>query len=254
MIEITTKKRSKDLIERKLLLIDPWYQLIIRMMNSVSHDFNGMRIIEVGCGLGGFSIWLAKRGADPIGLDISSKAIIKAKNLAKQSGVQDRVEFIVGDARFLPFKHLSSDFVVCSETLEHVANYENAFCELVRVTKKSGYLCVTVPNLLSTLFFEYMVLLFAGQPKYLKKVFNVETEHIFHLFKLKKLLYRGDLKVIEIRSTDFLHLPPRIKRALRIGYYLKILSDHIENYLETYGLPLRLFGANIGLLARKVSV
>jgi ubiquinone/menaquinone biosynthesis C-methylase UbiE len=240
-------------LERKLLLTDPWYRLIVRMMESVINDFNSMRIIEIGCGFGGFSNWLAKRGADVIGLDISSIAIRKAKNFAKQSGVRDRVDFVVGDARFLPFKSLAGDCIVCSETLEHVSNYEKAFAELVRLAKKSGYLCVTIPNLFSTLIFEEIVLLLIGQPKYVKKELNVETEQIFNLFKLKKLIYREDLKVIKIQSTDFLHIPPTVKGALRIGRYVDIVSDQIENHLEKANFPLKLFGSNIGLLARKVS-
>ena len=251
MVKVATKNRTSDLIERKLLLIDPWYQLIIKMMKSVIHEVNGKRILEVGCGLGGFCINVARKGAKVIGLDVSSSAIHEAKNLAKQLEVQSQVDFIIGDAHFLPFKDRTNEIVVCSETLEHVTNYEKAFCELARVTKKSGHLCLTVPNLLSTLFFEYVVLLLIGQPQYVKKFACVEREQIFHIFKLRRLLNREDIKVIDIRSTDFLHLPPTVRRALKISHSLKIISDRIEDYLEAHGLPLRLFGANIGVLARK---
>jgi len=249
MIKATSKERRvADLIERKLLLSDPYYQLILTMMKSVTpSNFHGKRILEVGCGLGGFCIRMAKMGANPVGLDISSSAINKAKDLAKQCEVQNRVDFIIGDAQFLPFKEKSNEIVVCSETLEHVENYEQAFDELVRVTENSGYLCLTVPNLFSSLFFEYMVLLSVGQPKYAKKLGNVEKEHIFHLFKVKKLLSREDLRLIDVRSTDFLHLPPTIRKVLRIDHYLNVLSEK----LEKNGGPLRLFGASIGVLGRK---
>ncbi len=251
-MQIATRNRISDLIEGKLLLTDPWYQLIIKMLEPVIHKFNGKGILEVGCGFGGFCINVAKRGAKVIGLDISTSAIHEAKNLAKQLGVRNQVDFIIGDAQFLPFKDQTNEIVVCAETLEHVANYEKAFCELVRVTNRSGYLCLSVPNLLSTLFFEYVILLLIGQPQYVKKLICVEKEHIFHIFKLRRLLNREDLKVIKIQSTDFLHLPPRVRRDLKISQSLKIISDRIGDYLEAHGLPLRLLGANIGVLARKV--
>jgi len=251
VVKLATKNRTYDPIERKLLLVDPWYQLIIKMLKPVIHEFNGKGILEVGCGLGGFCFSVAKKGAKVIGLDVSSSAIRKAKNLANQLDVQNQLDFIIGDACFLPFKDQTNEIVVCSETLEHVRNYEKAFSELVRVTNRSGYLCLTVPNLLSTLFFEYVVLLFIGQPQYVKKLVCVEREQIFHIFKVKKLLNREDVRVIKIRSTNFLHLPPRVGRALKISRSLKIISDHIENYLETHGSPFRLLGANIGVLARK---
>lgn len=236
-----------ELIERKLLLNDPWYRLILRMMKSITQSFQEKRVLEVGCGLGGFCVLIARKGANPVGLDISSSAIRQAKNLAKKCGVQNQVDFVIGDAHFLPFKSESNEIVVCSETLEHVANYEHAFFELTRVTEKSGYLCLTVPNFLSTLFFEYIVLLFIGQPKYAKKFLSVEKEHVFHLFKVKKLLKGENLKVMDIRSTDFLHLPPTIRKALGIDHYLRVISDKLEKNSRA----LRLFGANIGVIAKK---
>lgn len=88
--------------------------------------------MEVGCGFGGFCIRLAVEGASPVGLDISSGAIRKAKDIARRYGVH--VDFVIGDAQFLPFKEEFSEIVICSETLEHVENYELAFRKLIRVT------------------------------------------------------------------------------------------------------------------------
>lgn len=251
MVKVASKEhRVDDLIERKLLLTDPWYQLILRMMKLVTHSFQGKRVLEVGCGFGGFCIRIARKGANAVGLDVSSSATRKAKDLAKKYEVQNQVDFIIGDAHFLPFRDRSSEIVICSETLEHVANYEQAFRELVRVTERSGYLCLTVPNFFSTLFFHYMILLSIGQPQYAKEFGCLEREHIFHLFKLRRLLYRENLRVLEIRSTDFLHLPPTIRKALKIDRHPPAISDN----LETHGITLRLglFGATIGVVAKKV--
>ena len=129
-------------------------------------------------------------------------------------------------------------------------NYEKAFCELVRVTKKSGHLCLTVPNLLSMLFFEYVVLLLIGQPQYAKDFGCLEKEHIFHLFKLRRLLNRENLKVMEIRSIDFLHLPPTIRKALKIDHRPPAISDNLVTH--SVSLRLGLFGATIGVVAKKV--
>jgi len=251
MVKVISKRNHiADLVERKFLLTDPWYQLILRMMKPVIHEFYGKRILEVGCGLGGFCISLATKGAKVIGLDISSSAVNKAKNLAKQLEVQSQIDLIIGDAHFLPIKDQTNDVVVCSETLEHVTNYEKAFRELVRVTRKSGHLCLTVPNLLSTLFFEYVVLLLIGQPQYAKDFGCLEKEHIFHPFKLRRLFNRENLKVIEIRSTDFLHLPPTIRKALKIDRRPPTISHNLATH--SVSLRLGLFGATIGVVAKKV--
>lgn len=237
-------------VKDKLSLTDPWYQLVIEMLHSTFRDLDGKMLIEVGCGFGGFLLSISK-SCDVVGLDVSSKAVHIAKDLAKKFDLQDRVNLVVGDAQFLPFRNGSGDILVCSETLEHVENYEKAFGELIRVTRKSGYLCLTVPNFLSTAFFENLVLLLVGQPGYIKAKVSVEKEHIFHVFKLRKLLNQYDVEFIVMRSVDFLHLPPRVRKLLKIDWVLKIISNILEKFCTKYFPPLRLAGANIGVLVRK---
>lgn len=251
MVRKATGNRISDLIRRKIRLDDFWYRLIIKMLRSVVHEFGGKGILEVGCGFGGFCVYLASAGANVIGLDVSSKAIHKARNLAKQLKFEGQIDFVIADAQFLPFKDHANDIVVCAETLEHVLDYEEAFSELVRVTDNLGYVCLTVPNLLSTLFYEYIVLIFIGQPQYVKNELCLEKEHVFHIFKLRKLLDKENIKVIMIRCTDFLHFPPRVREALKISELLKVISQNVEDYLETHDLPLKYLGANIGVLVRK---
>ena len=242
---------TSEMIRDKLSLADPWYQLVMKMLYSVVHDFNGRRVVEVGCGLGGFLTNVAQKGGIGIGLDVSSNAVRMTRDLAKQLGLQDKVDLVVGDAQFLPFKEQASGIVVCSETLEHVPDCEKAFSELVRITNKSGYLCLTVPNFLSTAFFENVILLLVGQPGYVKSHVCVEKEHIFHVFKLRRFLKRENVKVITIQSVDFFHLPPRLRRILRVGQSLSVISSQLENFFEKHFSPLRLAGANIGVLAKK---
>jgi len=250
--ELTSENYVTNWIQGKLCLVDPWYQLILKMMKSAINGFQGKRVLEVGCGLGGFCIHIAKEDGESIGLDISRSAIQKAKDLVKQFNVQNNIEFIIGDARFVPFKDQSYNIVICSETLEHVEDYEQAFNEIVRVVENSGHIGITVPNLLSTMFPAYIILLIIGQPQHAKKFLRVEKEHIFHYFKIKNLFRREDLKVMKIRSTDFLYIPPRIKKFLKIEHYLKVISDSMEDYLEHHNSALKFLGANIGVFAQKI--
>jgi ubiquinone/menaquinone biosynthesis C-methylase UbiE len=252
VLKTSTESRTFDVVEWKLRLSDPWYKLVMKMLMWVIPDFGEKKILEVGCGIGGFCINAASKGADVVGVDVASKAVHEGKNLARRFGVQERIDFIIADAHYLPFKDNTMEIVVCSETLEHVSDYKKAFSELVRATQKSGYLCLTVPNLLSSLFFEYIVLRLLGQPQYVKRHVCVEKEDIFHVFKLRQLLNREDLKVMKIQSTNFLHVPPRVKSTLKICRNLQIISDRIEDYFEAHNLPVRLLGANLGVLARKI--
>jgi len=241
------KKRNhaSDLIERKLLLTDPWYKLILEIMKSVDENVVGKRVLEVGCGFGGFCIKMAGQGADVIGLDISLRAIREALDFARQTGFRSRISFVIGDANFLPFRDQSCEVLVCSETLEHIENYEQAFDELVRTTEKGGHLYVTLPNLLSTLFFECVLSLSIGQPGYVKEFFSVEKEHVFHIFKANTLFNRQELKIERIQVADLFHLSLVIRKFLRRNISLRVPTFFKNNGLE------KLFGANIGILARK---
>lgn len=246
-ITITSTEAETQLIERKLLVTDPWYELISQMLSRVITDFEGKTILEIGCGIGGFCLRMAQMEAKVIGLDISQSAIKKAKQLAQKHRVKKYVDFIIGDAQYLPFKDQSGDVVICSETLEHVQNSQLAFNELIRATQKSGYLCITVPNLFSIMFLEFLVLFAIGQPQYARNFLSVEKEHIFHIKKVTRMLDNRSLNTIEIRGADLLHLPPRIKKALKIEHYLKIISNKLLEHFPTLGVLC----ATIGVLARR---
>ncbi|MGH8952469.1 MAG: class I SAM-dependent methyltransferase [Acidimicrobiia bacterium] len=53
--------------------------------------------LDIACGRGRASVWLAKRGMDVLGVDASSVAIGFASELARLSGVADRCRFLVHD-------------------------------------------------------------------------------------------------------------------------------------------------------------
>jgi len=53
--------------------------------------------LDLACGQGTGAVWLALRGLDVVGLDISSVAIDQARDLAHHSGVGDRCRFDVVD-------------------------------------------------------------------------------------------------------------------------------------------------------------
>lgn len=55
------------------------------------------RALELACGRGRFSVWLAGRGMEVRGLDVSLVAIDLARRLAEAAGVADRCRFEVRD-------------------------------------------------------------------------------------------------------------------------------------------------------------
>ncbi len=68
--------------------------------------------LDVACGEGRNAIWLATRGWRATGIDFSSGAIERARRLAADAGVEDRVRFVVGDVVTGPLPAGSYDVVV----------------------------------------------------------------------------------------------------------------------------------------------
>ncbi len=92
------------------------------------------KILDIGCGNGRDSIFLAKKGYSVIGIDITPKAIILAK---KNKNKVKNLKFIVADAEKLPFKDESFDGVY-SIGVFHCTNLNKSLKEAVRVLKEGG--------------------------------------------------------------------------------------------------------------------
>ena len=93
------------------------------------------RVLEVACGTGRFTVMMAQRGADIIGLDISPAMLSQGRQKAKRTGVDDHVEFMRGDAARLPFPDNHFDAVFAMRFF-HLADRPVTFLrELRRVSK-----------------------------------------------------------------------------------------------------------------------
>jgi SAM-dependent methyltransferase len=93
------------------------------------------RVLEIACGTGRFTVLLAERGADIVGLDISGPMLQQGRQKAKTANVSDTLEFLRGDAARLPFPDDHFD-VVLAMRFFHLADTPVEFMtELRRVTR-----------------------------------------------------------------------------------------------------------------------
>ncbi|MFB6157198.1 MAG: class I SAM-dependent methyltransferase [Haloferacaceae archaeon] len=93
-------------------------------------------VLEIACGTGRFTVMLAERGADIVGLDISSAMLSQGRAKAAQAGVGDHIEFLRGDAARLPFPDDSFD-VVFAMRFFHLADTPAKFLtEMARVARE----------------------------------------------------------------------------------------------------------------------
>jgi len=91
----------------------------------------GKDVLEIACGTGRFTVMLAERGANVVGLDISAEMLSEAREKARARGVGDAVEFLRGDAGRLPFEDDEFDAVVAMRFF-HLADTPAAYLEEIQ--------------------------------------------------------------------------------------------------------------------------
>ncbi|HHY34696.1 MAG TPA: class I SAM-dependent methyltransferase [Firmicutes bacterium] len=101
------------------------------------------KVLDVGCGVGRWSILFARSGMKPVGVDVSETAIRLAKGWAAEEKLQ--VEFLVGSAQMLPFSSEFFDAVVANSVIDHMDTTEarQAMEEVTRVLRLEGVLFVS---------------------------------------------------------------------------------------------------------------
>ena len=100
---------------------------------------DGKNVLEIACGTGRFTVMLAERGADIVGLDISAPMLQQGREKARAAGVADHLEFLRGDAGRLPFPDDHFD-VVFAMRFFHLADTPASFLsEMRRVSREQVF-------------------------------------------------------------------------------------------------------------------
>ena len=121
--------------------------LAAKTLRQVELNLAGRRVIEVGCGTGRNTVWLARPeagAASILALDFSKEMLARAR-----ARVNDpKVRFIQHDVRTTwPVEDESADLVIAMLILEHVENLAPVFAEAARVLTAGGefFLCELHP-------------------------------------------------------------------------------------------------------------
>ncbi|KAJ0078984.1 hypothetical protein Patl1_23696 [Pistacia atlantica] len=101
-------------------------------------------VVDVGCGIGGSSRYLAKKyGANCKGITLSPIQAQRGNELAAAQGLADRVSFQVADALDQPFPDGQFDLVWSMESGEHMPDKTKQFVnELARVASPGGKIII----------------------------------------------------------------------------------------------------------------
>ena len=107
---------------------------IMRLLSPLE----GKRVLELGCGFGRFSVFLAQQGASVTGVDIGPNLVAASNALAKVNQVD--CKFQTANIVSLPFESKTYDIVIGIAVLHHLSkpDVSKALSEAYRVLNEAG--------------------------------------------------------------------------------------------------------------------
>lgn len=125
---------SLDNQEELLKDQEKWIELINRYLKINQ----GMKVLDLGCGPGFFSVLLANLGCQVICIDYSDKMLEEARSNAQK--FKANVEFQKMDVQDLGFQDETFDLIITRNVTWNLEKPVQAYQEMFRVLKKQGHL------------------------------------------------------------------------------------------------------------------
>jgi len=154
----------------------------------------GRRILDVGCGDGVLAVGLARRGANVVGVDVSSDMLAAARSRALGEG--QNVTFDEARAEALPFATGAFDTVVAVTVLCFVADASAGLTEMARVLRPGGLLVVGELGKWNCWAAKRRVQGWVGSPVWRRARFRTPPE-------LRTLASQAGLVDVEVRGAVF---------------------------------------------------
>ena len=103
----------------------------------------GMHVLELGCGIGGASRYLAQEmGCQVTAIDLTQECVDVARELTERCGLGGAIDFRQADATDLPFGDAAFDHVWSHNVTMNIREKEKLASEIARVLKSGGrYSC-----------------------------------------------------------------------------------------------------------------
>lgn len=186
----------------------------------------GARVLDVGCGPGWTSTFLARMGYNVTGFDVAPDMVTLAQKRAAREGVGVQCAFVVADSETFDFSP-EFDAVVVYDTLHHVQREDLVLQNCFRALKPGGKIVM-------------------GEPGFLhgKRAVGVTqelgvTERGFDPRALKKILAQvgfQDIRHFVPTYRAFMSTPlGALKTALYdLAYYFAIANTHLQVWLVAH--------------------
>ncbi len=216
------------------------YKIILEIIDKYLNSTK--KILDIGCGVGTLSLYLANKGNSVDGIDISNNAIKACKDSANILKLNKNTNFrVMKFPEQIPNKKF--DFILFIEVIEHLENDQLALKKIFTLLKKGGIVILSTPSRNAPLYKLGLASKFDKEVGHLRRYTVDELES-----KCKKVGF----EVIEIKKTEglvrnFLYLNPLAGRFIR---FIKFFMVDVVLFIDT--ISLNLFGeSDIFLILRR---
>ena len=198
------------------------------------------KVIDGGCGLGEWVIFLNDKGIKTEGIDFSRETILRLKK--KYSNYT----WINADITKLKYKDESIDGYLSWGTFEHFEDgFSKPLNEAKRILKKNGLLIISVP-------FDNFRMRF--QKKKISKIRNDE-EYVFYQWRLREHELFNELNIcgfdtIEINYLHKLQGASRFLSSLKLNFLPDIIFNRLSKVISLI-LPKHYFAHMLIAIAKK---
>lgn len=156
----------------------------------------------------------------------------------------ERSDYVQANMEFpLPFADNEFDAVICMEGIEHVINQNQLLNELVRVTKKGGFICISTPNVSN--FWSRLTFLFTGH-------FYGFMPHLVRIVNPTALVDKGHISPISLYELGYIMAVSgaslltatgdRFKKKIFLPLALLIFPfSYYSTFFITKQLPIEMF-------------
>ncbi|HEY9826264.1 MAG TPA: methyltransferase domain-containing protein [Stenomitos sp.] len=181
--------------DRKQAQVDLIEELLQWARVNTAHD-----ILDVGCGIGGSSLYLAEKFcANVTGITLSPVQAHRAQVRAQEAGLTSQTCFQVADALQMPFADASFDLVWSLESGEHMPDKRKFLESCFRVLKPNGIFIMATwcHRVISP-----ETPLTASEQKLLQKIYKVY--HLPYVISLPEYAQIAeDLEFMEVKTADW---------------------------------------------------
>jgi ubiquinone/menaquinone biosynthesis C-methylase UbiE len=224
-------QRSRQLY-RRFLESKPWVREFYKSFLGLKP---GLRIVEVGCGTGDLTRYLAELVGGKcsiIGVDTRAASLRTAEAEARKAGFADRISYRKGDAYNVPLDDGYADLACCRTLLMHLTDPGKAVKEMARVTRKGGTVAAIERGRFHSFYDpedeKYNRLAEKMGDAFLKGIMKLEQKDFAIGEKLPTILRKAGLDRIksEIQADAWVSCDPRNK--------LRDLKDWLRFDLEVF--------------------